>query len=125
MSQTAFAGLADQAARKARPRPFCSSRRCRSDGSVSASRRAISGVASTLASPGDHDPPAKREPVAEEAVQPADAALEAGRLVVDGNDDLELRRGGRERAPHRGQGEGELWHVLSIGPGPESPLGSR
>ena len=74
---------------------------------------------------GDHDPPAEREAVAEEAVQPADAALEAGRLVVHGNDDLDLRRGGRERAPGGSQQRGgELWHDSSIGPGPESPLGS-
>jgi hypothetical protein len=75
---------------------------------------------------GDHDPPREREAVAEEAMQPADAALEAGGLVVDGNDDLDVgRRRGRERAPRSGrQGfRGELGHGPSIGSPPKSPLG--
>jgi hypothetical protein len=74
---------------------------------------------------GDHDSPAEREPVGEEAMQAADALLEAGGFVVDGDDDLDLRRRrGRERAPGVSQEwGGELWHVSSIGPAAQSPLG--
>ena len=58
---------------------------------------------------GDHDPPGEREAVGEEAVEAADAALQAGGLVVDGNDDLNVRRrGGREGPPGGEEGGGEL-----------------
>ena len=75
---------------------------------------------------GDHDPPGEREAVRQEAVQPADALLQAGGLVVDGNDDLDVeRRRGRERAPGSGsqEGRGELGHGFSFGSGRKSALG--
>ena len=57
-------------------------------------------------------------------MQAADALLEPGGLVVDGDDDLDVgRRRGRERAPGGSRGEGELWHDSSIGPPPQSRLG--
>jgi hypothetical protein len=70
---------------------------------------------------GDDDPPAEREAVREEAVQAADALLESGGLVVDGDDDLDVgSRRGRERAPGSvsQEGRGELGHDLSIGAPP-------
>ena len=86
---------------------------------------AISGVASTLALSAIDDPPGEREAVGEEAMQAADAALQPGGLVVDGDDDLDVRRrGGREGPPGGDEGGGELWHAPSIGAGRQSPLGS-
>ena len=49
MYATTRARLWDQAARSARPRPFCSSRSTLTRSIVDASARAISGVASSLA----------------------------------------------------------------------------
>jgi hypothetical protein len=69
MYATTRAGELDQAARSARPRPLSSSR-----------------SASTF---GDHDAPAEREAVAQEAVQPPDAALQRRLLVEDGDDDVD------------------------------------
>jgi len=43
---------------------------------------------------GDDDVPAEREAVAEEVVQAAHVRLQRRLLVVDGNDDIEVRRGG-------------------------------
>ena len=67
---------------------------------------------------GDDDPPGERQLGAQEAVQPADAALERGLLVEDGHDDLDARRdvprAGRTRA-ERGAGERLVGHGHSVG----------
>ena len=76
---------------------------------------------------GDDDPPAEREAVGQEAVQAANALLEAGGLVVDGNDDLDVRRRrGRERAPGSGSQKrrGELGHDHEHRPAPPEPAGT-
>jgi hypothetical protein len=76
---------------------------------------------------GDHDAPAERERLAQEAVQAADASLEDRLLVVDGHDDVDVAAGGREaeRGARRGRLErGGLAHGTSIGPRRGSAVGA-
>ena len=80
--------------------------------------RAMAGVASVLALSAMTIRQENGKLGAQEAVQPADAALQRGLLVEDRDDDLDARRGagGTRRAPaHRGPGERLLGHGHSVG----------
>jgi len=63
----------------------------------------MSGVESTLALSGDHDPPVEGEALAQEAVQAPDAALETVLFVVDGDDDVDVAH---RDCPAAGLGDG-------------------
>jgi hypothetical protein len=75
---------------------------------------------------GDDDPPGERQLGAQEAVQPADAALERGLLVEDGHHDLDARRdlprARRTRAKRRAR-ERLVGHGHSVGPRRETTVG--
>ena len=90
----------------------------------SASRSAIAGVASVLALSAITIRQLNGKPSRQEAVQAADAALEPGLLVVDGDDDLDVGARGRRDAVATGSRHvDEIKHATSIGSARQSPLG--
>jgi hypothetical protein len=66
---------------------------------------------------GDDDPPRERERLGQEAVQAAHGLLEGALLVVDGHDDVDVRRRRGPEVPPQGErgAEGGFGHVHSVG----------
>jgi hypothetical protein len=66
---------------------------------------------------GDDDPPCERERLGQEAVQAAHGLLEGALLVVDGHDDVDVRRRRGPEVPPQGErgAEGGFGHVHSVG----------